>query len=75
MDFRACMVRALAGTLADNLVLSEQAADTLAQDVAVTALRRMCALALDPSLPDAQALAQIRALGRKILPELRTRGF
>ena len=71
-----CLVRrALLKTLADNLVFSESGADELLANAAISLCRRLCTLALDPSLSDELALTQIREISRELLPALRERGF
>ena len=67
--------RALLETLADDLVLSESGADAALTNTALILSKRLCTLALDPMLPDEQALARIRAVSRALLPALRERGF
>ena len=61
-QIRSILTLALAKTMADNLVLSEDARDLTAQSAAVTLLKELCAAALDPGLPDGQALSRVRAL-------------
>ena len=60
--FDALLRQAVAGLLAGNLTLSEEAAGKASQDASVQLLRKICALALDPSIEDAQALENVRAL-------------
>ena len=60
--FDALLRQAVSGLLAGNLTLSEEAARKASQDASVQLLRKICALALDPSVEDAQALVNVRAL-------------
>ena len=60
--FDALLRQAVSGLLAGNLTLSEEAAGKASQDASVHLLRKICALALDPSVEDAQALENVRAL-------------
>ncbi len=60
--FDALLRQAVSGLLAGNLTLSEEAAGKASQDASVQLLRKICALALDPSVEDAQALVEVRAL-------------
>ena len=60
--FDALLRQAVSGLLAGNLTLSEEAAGRASQDASVQLLRKICALALDPSVEDAQALVEVRAL-------------
>ena len=60
--FDALLRQAVAVLLAANLTLSEEAAGKASQDASVQLLRKICALALDPSIEDAQALENVRAL-------------
>ena len=60
--FDALLRQAVSGLLAGNLTLSEEAAGKASQDASVQLLRKICALALDPSIEDAQALENVRAL-------------
>lgn len=60
--FDALLRQAVSGLLAGNLTLSEEAARKASQDASVQLLRKICALALDPSIEDAQALENVRAL-------------
>mgnify|MGYP005971938821 FL=1 len=60
--FDALLRQAVSGLLAGNLTLSEEAARKASQDASVQLLRKICALALDPSVEDAQALVEVRAL-------------
>lgn len=60
--FDALLRQAVSGLLAGNLTLSEEAAGKASQDASVQLLRKICALALDPSVEDAQALENVRAL-------------
>ena len=60
--FDALLRQAVSGLLAGNLTLSEEAAGKASQDASVQLLRKICALALDPSIEDAQALVEVRAL-------------
>lgn len=60
--FDALLRQAVSGLLAANLTLSEEAAGKASQDASVQLLRKICALALDPSIEDAQALENVRAL-------------
>ena len=53
--FDALLRQAVSGFLASNLSLTEEAAGK-------ASLRKICALALDPSVEDAQALVEVRAL-------------
>ena len=54
--FDALLRQAVSGLLAANLTLSEEAAGRACADASVQLLRKICALALDPSVEDAQAL-------------------
>ena len=60
--FDALLRQAVSGFLASNLSLTEEAAGKASQDASVQLLRKICALALDPSVEDAQALENVRAL-------------
>ena len=60
--FDALLRQAVSGLLAGNLSLTEEAAGRASQDASVQLLRKICALALDPSIEDAQALENVRAL-------------
>ena len=60
--FDALLRQAVSRLLAGNLTLSEEAAGKASQDASVQLLRKICALALDPSIEDAQALENVRAL-------------
>ena len=60
--FDALLRQAVSGLLAGNLPLSEEADGNASQDASVQLLRKICALALDPSVEDAQALVEVRAL-------------
>ena len=60
--FDALLRQAVSGLLAGNLTLSEEAARKASQDASVQLLRKICALALVPSVEDAQALENVRAL-------------
>ena len=60
--FDALLQQAVSGLLAGNLTRSEEAAGKASQDASVQLLRKICALALDPSIEDAQALENVRAL-------------
>ena len=60
--FDALLRQAVSGLLAGNLTLTEEAAGKASQDASVQLLRKICALALDPSIEDAQALENVRAL-------------
>ena len=60
--FDALLRQAVSGLLAGNLTLSEEAARKASQDASVQLLWKICALALDPSVEDAQALENVRAL-------------
>ena len=60
--FDALLRQAVSGLLAGNLTLSEEAAGKASQDASVQLLRKICALALDPSIEVAQALVEVRAL-------------
>ena len=60
--FDALLRQAVSGLLAGNLTLSEEAAGKASQDASVQLLRKICALTLDPSIEDAQALENVRAL-------------
>ena len=60
--FDALLRQAVSGLLAGNLTLSEEAAGKASQDASVQLLRKICALALDPAIEDAQALENVRAL-------------
>ena len=60
--FDALLRQAVSGLLAANLTLSEEAAGKASQDASVQLLQKICALALDPSIEDAQALENVRAL-------------
>ena len=59
-NLRAVFRMAFEKTRQDNRILSEEAADRLAQSEAAQALEKICALALDPDLPDEQALRRVR---------------
>ena len=59
-NLRTVFRMALAKTRWEKRILSEEAADHFAQSEAVQALKNICALALDPGLPDEQALRQVR---------------
>ena len=59
-NLRSVFRRALEKTRRDNYILSEEAAGRFAQSEAAQALKNICALALDPDLPDEQALRQVR---------------
>lgn len=73
-SFRTRLVLALAGTMADNLVLSDEAADRAAYDTALALLREICRCALDPAYTDAEALEKVRALSREAAAALRAQG-
>ena len=60
--FDALLRQAVSGLLAGNLTLSEEAAGRASQDASVQLLRKICALALDPSVEDTQTLENVRAL-------------
>ena len=60
--FDALLRQAVSRLLAGNLTLSEEAAGKASQDASVQLLRKICALALDPSIEDTQALENVRAL-------------
>ena len=75
MNHQSYFRQALLITAADGLVLSEAGADAALEDAALLLSKRIFMLALDPSVPDAQALSKIRELSRELLPELRARGF
>ena len=60
--FDALLRQAVSGLLAGNLTLSEEAAGKASQNASIQLLRKICALALDPSIEDAQALENVRAL-------------
>ena len=60
--FNALLRQAVSGLLARNLTLKEEAAGRACADASVQLLRKICALALDPSIEDAQALENVRAL-------------
>ena len=60
--FDALLKQAVSGYLARNLTLTEEAAGKAAQDASVRLLQKICALALDPSVEDARALEEVRAL-------------
>ena len=60
--FDALLRQAVSGFLASNLSLTEEAAGKASQNASVQLLRKICALALDPSVEDAQALENVRAL-------------
>ena len=60
--FDALLRQAVSGFLASNLSLTEEAAGKASQNASVQLLRKICALALDPSIEDAQALENVRAL-------------
>lgn len=60
--FDALLRQAVSGLLAGNLTLSEEAAGRASQNASIQLLRKICALALDPSIEDAQALENVRAL-------------
>ena len=53
---------ALAKTMADNLVLPDDVWERTMQSAALALLKELCAAALDPALPDAQAICRVRAL-------------
>ena len=74
-QLRNALTLALAKTMADNLVISEQAREEVSQDAVLCLCRRICFTALDPSVSDEQALAQIRALSRDIVIGLRDCGL
>ena len=60
--FDALLRQAVSGFLASNLSLTEEAAGKASQNASIQLLRKICALALDPSIEDAQALENVRAL-------------
>ena len=60
--FDALLRQAVSKFLARNLSLTEEAAGKASQDASVQLRRKICALALDPSIEDAQALENVRAL-------------
>ena len=60
--FDALLRQAVSGFLASNLSLTEEAAGKASQNASIQLLRKICALALDPSVEDAQALVEVRAL-------------
>ena len=60
--FDALLRQAVSGLLAGNLTLTEEAAGKASQNASIQLLRKICALALDPSIEDAQALENVRAL-------------
>ena len=60
--FDALLRQAVSGFLASNLSLTEEAAGKASQNASIQLLRKICALALDPSVEDAQALENVRAL-------------
>ena len=60
--FDALLRQAVSGLLAANLTLSEEAAGRACADASVQLLRKICALALDPSVEDTQALENVCAL-------------
>ena len=60
--FDALLRQAVSGFLASNLSLTEEAAGKASQNASVQLLRKICALALDPSIEDTQALENVRAL-------------
>ena len=60
--FDALLRQAVSGFLASNLSLTEEAAGKASQIASIQLLRKICALALDPSIEDAQALENVRAL-------------
>ena len=60
--FDALLRQAVSGLLAGNLTLTEEAAGKVSQNASIQLLRKICALALDPSVEDAQALVEVRAL-------------
>ena len=60
--FDALLRQAVSGFLASNLSLTEAAAGKASQNASIQLLRKICALALDPSIEDAQALENVRAL-------------
>ena len=66
-QLRKVLTLALAQTMADNLVVSEQVQEKAAQDAVLCLCRQLCFAALDPSVSDEQALAQIRALSRELV--------
>ena len=55
-------MQAVSGYLAKNLTLTDEAAGRACIDASVQLLRKICALALDPSVDDARALDEVRAL-------------
>ena len=60
--FDALLRQAVSGLLARNLTLTEEAAGKASQNASIQLLRKICALALDPSVEDAQSLVEVRAL-------------
>ena len=60
--FDALLRQAVSGLLARNLSLTEEAAGKASQNASIQLLRKICALALAPSVEDAQALVEVRAL-------------
>ena len=73
--FDALLRQAVSGLLAANLTLSEEDAGKASQDASVQLLRKICALALDPSIEDAQALENVRALCTQALIFFREQGM
>ena len=60
--FDALLRQAVSGFLASNLSLTEEAAGKASQNASIQLLRKICALSLDPSVEDTQALENVRAL-------------
>ena len=61
-DFRTMLRAAWSRTQADDLVLTQDAAEKVSREASVRLLKRLCALALDGKGSDEQTLAAIRAL-------------
>ena len=61
--FDALLRQAVSGFLASNLSLTEEAAGKASQNASIQLLRKICALALDPSIEDAQAQLFFREHG------------
>ena len=54
--------QAAAAYLARNLTLTEETAGRVCTEASFQLLQKICALALDPSVEDARALGEVRAL-------------
>ena len=63
--FDALLRQAVSGLLARNLSLTEEAAGKASQNASIQLLRKICALALDPSVEDAQALLGSKAVSQE----------